>query len=260
MANVFFLAVFPAHAQNAQGIRNPYGIKQDRNIQQNQIIENFNGTGTIEAVATGKIQMVTDLNERWLIGIQPQTQVHVTGNMNADFLCPGMFVQFKADVDKRGIVSGKVEQLAVITPSQDKPSGIVPQPGASIAGHEGSDDDKTRAAVPSTVRGQISKYQKNKLHIKVDKKTLICDLSNNAKISVDLDDYSLARRGDKIKVQGMKMGGVAGSVQAMQVKIDLIELPVATKKKSSAAKTDSHSSKSAKSKPSELLPATKDDR
>jgi hypothetical protein len=96
--------------------------------------------------------------------------------------------------------------------------------------------------------------------VQVDKKTLISDLSDSARVSIDLNDYSLAQRGDKIKVQGMKMAGPSASVQALQVTIDLIDLPVETKKKSSPAKTDPRSPKSPKIKPSELLPASKDSR
>ena len=59
---------------------------------------------------------------------------------------------------------------------------------------------------------------------------VICELSDNPKIHLDLADYTMARKGDKIKVQGLKMAGAAGAVQAMQVKIELAG-PLGEKKK-----------------------------
>ena len=54
--------------------------------------------------------------------------MQVTGEANVDFLRPGMFVQLKADVDKRGVAAGKIEELTIVTPSQEKPQGINGRP------------------------------------------------------------------------------------------------------------------------------------
>ena len=220
---VVFYAVVSTHAQipgYPYGVKSRAGTPQQRQQQlqqqQQQAMTTFDISGTIEAIAVGRIQMLADSNENWMIALTPKTKVQVTGEVNVDFLRPGMFVQLKADVDKRGVAAGKVEELTIVTPSQEKPSGF-----------EGGGASATGA---SNVRGRVASFKKNKLQIKNDKGMVLCELSDNPKIHIDLADYSMARKGDKIKVQGMKMAGVPGPVQAMQVKIELAG-PLGEKKK-----------------------------
>ncbi|MGD0382576.1 MAG: hypothetical protein ABSA77_03575 [Thermoguttaceae bacterium] len=214
---VLFYAVVSAEAQV---IGYPYGVKssqqRQQQLQQQQAMTMLDISGTIEALATGRIQMRTDSNEKWMIVLNPQTKVQVTGEVGTDFLRPGLFVQLKADVDKRGVAADKIEELTIVTPPQEKSRGL-----------EGG---KASATGPSTVQGRVVSFKKNKLQIKIDKATVLCELSDNPKIHVDLADYSMARKGDKIKVQGMKATGTTGLLQAAQVKIELAE-PLGEKKK-----------------------------
>ncbi|MGD0654328.1 MAG: hypothetical protein ABSA16_08305 [Thermoguttaceae bacterium] len=221
---VLFYAVVSA---DAQVTRYPYSLKSSASTaqqrqqqlqqqQQQQAMTMLDVSGTIEALATGRIQMRTDSNERWIIVLNQQTKVQVAGEVGADFLRPGLFVQLKADVDKRGVAADKIEQLTIVTPSQEKPSGL-----------EGG---RASATGPSNVQGRVVSFKKNKLQIKIDKATVLCELSDNPKILVDLADYSMARKGDRIKVQGMKTTGTNGMLQAAQVKIELAE-PLGEKKK-----------------------------
>ncbi|MGD0519541.1 MAG: hypothetical protein ABSA26_18560 [Thermoguttaceae bacterium] len=232
---VLFYAVSSA---DAQVIGYPYGLKssagtaqqrQQQLQQQQQAMTMLDVSGTIEALAAGRIQMRTNSNEQWMIVLNQQTKVQVTGEVGADFLRPGLFVQLKADVDKRGVAADKIEQLTIVTPSQEKTSGNFSHPagpGQKPDGFEGGG-----ASGFSTVQGRIISFKKNKLQLKIDKGTVLCELSDNPKIHIDLADYSMARKGDRIKVQGMKTTGANGMIQAAQVKIELAEQLGEKKKK-----------------------------
>jgi hypothetical protein len=220
-------AVYSAHAQT---IRTPYGMTPARgNAQQQQAFEKFEGAGTITALGQGKIQVLTDSNQMWVVAVSSKTRVQVTGQASADILRPGMFVQFIAAIDKRGVAADKVAELTVITPSQERLPGIAFRPGADAAKPDGSDPGKS-AGSPSTVRGRIAAFKKNTMQVQVDKGSVICELSDNPKVTLDVADLSLVRKGDKIKVQGMKQIGVAGPLQATQVRIELAEPPGEKKK------------------------------
>ena len=235
---VLFYAVVSADAQIT---RYPYGVnpspgtaqQRQQQLQQQQMqqaMTTFDVSGTIEAIAAGRIQVLSDSNENWMIALTPKTKVQVSGEASADFLRPGMFVQLKAEVDKRGVAADKIEELTIITPSQQKTPGVFHQPGGEGVNPDGFPAGKAAASGSATVRGKIASYKKNKLQIQVDKGTVLCELSENPKISLDLTDYSMARKGDKIKAQCLKMAGAAGPVQAMQVKIELAG-PLGEKKK-----------------------------
>ena len=237
---VLFYAVVSTDAQIPNNPYNPYGVRpgagtpQQRQQQQQQQMQQAMTTvdvsGTIAAMAAGRIQMLSDSKENWMIALSPKTNVQVTGEASADFLRPGMFVQLRAEVDKRGVAADKVEELTIVTPSQQKAPGVFHQPGAEGVNPDGFPAGKAAASGSATVRGKIASYKRNKLQIQVDKGTVLCELSDNPKIHLDLADYSMARQGDKIKVHGLKMAGAAGSVQAMEVKIEIAG-PLGEKKK-----------------------------
>jgi hypothetical protein len=234
---VLFYAVVSA---DAQVMGYPYGVKssagtaqqrqQQLQQQQQQAMTMLDVSGTIEALAVGRIQIRTDSNEQWMIVLNQQTKIQVTGEVGADILRPGLFVQLKADVDKRGVAADKIAELTIVTPSQEKSSGNFSRPAGPGQKPDGPDGGRSFATGFSTVQGRIISYKKNKLQLKIDKGTVLCELSDNPRILVDLADYSMARKGDRIKVQGMKTTGTNGLLQAAQVNIQLAE-PLGEKKK-----------------------------
>ena len=238
---VLFYAVVSTDAQIPNNPYNPYGVRpgagtpqqRQQQLQQQQLqqaMTTVNVSGTIEAIAAGRIQILTDSGENGIIALSPKTNVQVTGEAGADILRPGMFVQLRAEVDKRGVAADKIDELTIVTQSQQKAPGVFHQPGGEGVNPDGFPAGKAAAGGSSTVRGKITSFKKNKLQIQVDKGMVICELSDNPKISLDLADYSIARKGDKIKAQCLKMAGATGPVQAMQVKIDLAG-PLGEKKK-----------------------------
>jgi hypothetical protein len=241
---VLFYAVVSTDAQIPNNPYNPYGarqgagtpqqrqqqLQQQQQQQLQQALTTVDVSGTIEAMTAGRIQILANSGEYWVITLSPKTNVQFTGEAGADILRPGMFVQLKAELDKRGVAADKIGELTILTPSQQKAPGVFHQPGAEGLNPDGFPAGKSSAGGSSTVRGKIISYKKNKLQIQVDRGTVLCELSENPRIHLDLADFSMARKGDKIKAQCLKMAGATGPVQAMQVKIELAG-PMGEKKK-----------------------------
>jgi len=251
---VLFSALAVADAQIYGPSR---AVKPGKGFQQ-QILEPFQALGTIEAIAPGKILILTQFNENWMIWLQPQTKLITVGEAKAEFLYAGLFVQFKAELDRHRNVTRSIEELTVITPSQEKTPGIYPLEDAKAD----SPGRKTSAAGPCMIIGRISALRNDKLQIQVPQGTQLCQLSENAKIRLEVADYSMARKGDKISVMGLKMRGAAGQVQAVQVKIELAETLAGMNVKSLPVKpqTQYRSKSPAKPKLPEGLPLPPDNR
>ena len=221
MALTFFsLAVLSAHAQTG---RSPYnqlqgrGNNPQRGNSQQQQMEKFEGSGTIESLASGRIMFITASNEQWMIGLLPATKLQVVGQANTNFLRAGMFVQFKAELDKRNMAVNPVDELTITSLSKEKTPGMFP------IGENHSGDKKKSAGGTFNVIGRLTTMHGNKLQINVGSGTVICELSDKAKIGVDLADISMIRKGDKITVAGIKMRNVPFQAQAAQIKIELAE-------------------------------------
>ena len=108
----------------AQNMRNPAAMQ----MQQIQPVEI---TGTVEAAAMNRLQVLDDSQQTWMVAVPPKAKVQVTGMAKKDFLRPGVFVELKAEVDNRGTIKEKVAELTIVMPTQDKPVGVFPADAAA---------------------------------------------------------------------------------------------------------------------------------
>jgi len=249
----------PAHGQ---------GVRPGRNVPAANAVrpelEPFTAEGTIQAVARGRIQMSTDSAQNWMLMVDPKAVVHVTGAAEPDFLRNGLSVRFTAELDKGGVAKEKIQQLTIFTPSPENPPGVWPEGEGPAAGkapegelrggidaddgpairkapeggrRRGSGADNGRAAGKAlasgvyTVAGRITSFRKGKLTVNAGRSTVRADVADDAKIDVDLADYSVAKQGDKISVtKGATFAGRVGLAQAQELTIKLSE-PLALPKK-----------------------------
>ncbi len=107
-------------------------------------------SGVIEALAPGRIQMVTDAGEAWLLQVMSQADVEVTGTATPEFLAPGQFVSFVAQVDTRhSKIDAQVGSLTIFTPDQEHMLGAFPEgPAGAGPGQPGPGGDQPAAAQP----------------------------------------------------------------------------------------------------------------
>ncbi len=204
--------------------------------------EPFAAEGTIHAVALGQIQILTHTNQPWMIYLDPKAAIHVVGTAEADFLRPGMFIQFTAEFDRRNKSMEKVPQLTIFTPTPQVGIGFWPEdmvPSADMeqgppqaGGGFGEPGGRFGAGAaagqpPSsvfTVHGQIRGIRKGILTVHAGRGMFQIELAEQPQIRVDFADYSVARKDDKISItRGRMFAGRLGMAQAQQLTITLSE-------------------------------------
>lgn len=196
--------------------------------------------GTIEAVMPGYIKMMTPTNQVWIIQVEANAKVSVTGKAKPDFLQSGMVVSLSGEVDKRrSVIEEKIAKLTLITPSDLKPMGAyaagggggglqggIPAAGASPTGGAGNAAATERFDIVGTYMG-VNKKGKASIMVPNNppfRPNLTVELAEQVEIDIDLESpkaYTIARKGDSVEIRG-KQVAPTGAV-ANEVKIALVE-------------------------------------
>jgi len=202
--------------------------------------------GTIQAMRPGVIQVKAAAGDLWLVKIPKTAEVYVKGTAEVDFLQPGMFIEFVAQLDRKGRAQGKIKKLTICTPSQERFPGIFPsQEGVGLLPEAGNAPKDPNAAAPYDVRAQITAIKHEKLTVNSGNAVINIELEEEPTVDVDIADYRFAKQGDKIECIGtmenerMKMG------QAREVHIELSEPLAAPQKKKPRRPTASRPKKPA---------------
>jgi hypothetical protein len=257
------------------GVSAPADAQGRRNAMQPQT-EPADIKGTVEGVMRGRIGLIDGTKQPWIVAVPNNAKVHVTGTAKADFLRPGLFVEFKGEIDNRGTVKEKVAELTIVTPTQDKPIGIFPddskasdakpgkdkadkggfgagaggpaggpgggkasgKAGAKAGGRRGGLGGGTPDSGACRVVGCVTNYKDNKLGINAGRGIVQIELADEPAIKVESADYTLACKGDKISIKGEMLRGSAGLAQAKEVKIELAEPLSGVKKKPTPTKPE----------------------
>ncbi len=117
---VIALGLLSAEAARAQyGVPSIPGRKSKSAAANSRVPANlkipFQGTGTIEAVAPGGMQ-VTAAGAVWLVKFDKNCKIEVTGSADPSFLRSGLLVRFTADVDKKGKATALLNELEIVSP------------------------------------------------------------------------------------------------------------------------------------------------
>ncbi len=171
--------------------------------------EPLNLSGTIKGVGPGALQIAVTEKEVWIVSVDrniKQQDVTFSGSAEKSFLQSGMFVEFRAAVNKRGMVLEPVTSLAVFTPGEGRLPGI--QADGDLGG--GALDPKEKKAAKAKaddtvclVRGAITKVGRGgDVTVSASGSLVKFNLAEECKISVDINDFSFVAPGDKVTVQG----------------------------------------------------------
>jgi hypothetical protein len=167
--------------------------------------EKFRETGTIHAVAPGVLQVKGEKGAQWLVKVPENPQaIQFLAAGSVEFLQPGMFVRFTNEFDKRGIPQKAVKQLTVFTPREGNKIGVFPDSGLADDGlFEEGEVKKTKVETASfLVAGQLTAYRKGTFTVKAGNAQIKGELADIVQVSFDVSDYSLARQGDTIAIEG----------------------------------------------------------
>ncbi len=209
------------------------GQSRNQGRAQQPRFERFEATGTVAAVARGRIKLLTNTQQSWVVVLSPRATIHVTGTADVDYLRVGHFVRFDAALDKKGKVQGKVAELTIFTPSAEFGVGLWPE-GMAV-GDVGAEEAKPQPPNPFAnpgfgvgnpgmaqpgmaqpgmaqpgmaqpgsnrflVAGRITGNRKGKMILNYGRGMSEIELAEKPTINVDFADYSVAQQGDMITV------------------------------------------------------------
>jgi hypothetical protein len=254
--------------------------QQQRQMQQMQAMQAMQGmpfqlAGTIETFAANRVQIADPTTGmRRIVTLNPQTIIKTTGEATVGFLHPGLAVEFKGEIDKKGNVTDKVGELTIVSITKEKLPGVFKEDGSEIEKplavaakkDKEKEKDKDKAASSagtSTIVGQLKSAKAGKYQLQAGRVSLQFELSDDAKITIDMADGSLAMPGDKIDVKGVQIGNPANpQSHAREVAITLAETRGEKKDAKADAKRPPKTPRPKKDKDADAagLPAPAEDR
>lgn len=156
--------------------------------------------GKIEKVLSpGIFKVVDDQKQGYVVKLdldpasKTASRVAVTGTCAPDALA-GKYVEFKAQVDPKGVVQGELADLKVFAPNDTNRLGMFAE-----GGPDAKIDPKTGGAY--LVRALVRNCKANQLQGTAGDKTIKATLAANAKIAVEFNDYAVAQAGDELEVK-----------------------------------------------------------
>ncbi len=219
--------------------------------------EKVEASGAIDAVQGNVVRLSTATGQTWFFQFTPKTKVTVTGTAVPEYLRPGLFVEFSADLDRKGTASAPVAELALFTPSPQRLPGLFPVSGIPEAEDAGKrrDPDATTAY---RVLGRITSVKDGKLMVNTGRGVVRFELAESPNITVEVADPSVASKGDSITIKGKSVR--EGFGQADEATIEMAQ-PLAPlekpDKRRRKPKRDVEEEKEAVEKPAPTKPAPK---
>ncbi|MFN0019811.1 MAG: hypothetical protein ACKVP0_16260 [Pirellulaceae bacterium] len=204
-------------------------------LGQNLEREQLNVAGTLKGVAPGAIQVEVSEKEVWILKVEAKPEdVTFSGTAEKSFLQPGMFLEFRSPVNKRGMVLEPVANLIVFTPSEARLPGVQADGdlggGAPVfkeeKGEKKPDPKEKKAAKPKAddtvylVRGAITKVGRGgDITVSADGAQVKFNLAEDCKISVEVNELSFVAPGDKVTVQGWYIKDQPGEGAASKIEV-----------------------------------------
>jgi hypothetical protein len=193
-------------------------------------------SGTIEMIRPPLMIVQAAPDQRWQIQIMPNATVRLTGPAELEVLRAGHFVEFTVEVDTaRSTVEEKIDKLTIVTLSEQKPLGAFPNQGAPGAeaqkpapfGAEFAPQPVPQPAAQAKqlfdIRGRLARLKDGEMTVFVPnqffKPALKVELADDAQLSLDVADYSLARPGDQVQARGQQIGPQMGRITNLTVEL-----------------------------------------
>lgn len=228
---------------------------QDKKKQQEKVMS----TGTVKALVPGRLQITNSDGAEWVVALAPRAEVFVTGTATSDFLKPGMLVRFSGKFNKKGETVDPIKTFTVYTPRVDWNAQRRPQreeasnPALTEATKnlfklESEEPKKpvkpmrpVKEKLPDTFdvasAGPISSIKNGKLQVRAPEAAFKIDIAEDATVNLDVSDYSLAKPGDRIEIEGYANPMDATQIMATKVTIRLTDTIGETKKATEKTET-----------------------
>lgn len=192
--------------------------------------------GTLKGLTPAVAQVLGGQGEQWLVKVPRPQQITYNATAEADWLRPGMFVEFAASFDVKGNATAPLAQLSVFTPSAERPLGA--QADAGIAAGADLFKSADPAAAPKKpeqqsvslkVAGRITGMRDGKISVAAGNANVVAEIAEKCSISVSISDPSLARPDDTVRINGWRMPNDPSHIYAQQLTINAKE-PLTSKR------------------------------
>ena len=186
--------------------------------------EDVRAKATIKAVKPGLLGVVTAKGEQWWVKVDAQPQnVSFVASADKNWLRPGMLVRFKNTFDVKGKPLAAVDRIEVISRRADTKLGLIPDSKFGGSGLFSDDEEPQKKKAPQaasfTVAGTLRGIKGGTMLVAAGRTVVHSRLAEDAKVSVDVSDYSLARDGDSVDLSGWHYAGQKNRVFARSLKI-----------------------------------------
>lgn len=182
--------------------------------------------GTIKSVDRDGIQVAARRTEKpWVVQFQPGTRFVVTGTAKADYLKPGVVLQFKADLDDQDKAKDKVAEMTIVSAGSDNPLGVSGGKGSKTS----NDDLGLLTSQDTKITGKIVSVTGKQVSLSAGKRTVTIELAAKPTINVLLSDRKLVLPGSKIRASGKATRAATPRMQADSIEVTLAS-PLSGKK------------------------------
>ena len=195
--------VLSTHAQQEQ----PWARGGQKWAQKPKGAVDISADGTLKGFTPAVAQVLGGKGEQWLVKVT--NNVAYNGMAEADWLRPGMFVEFAGSFDVKGQSTAPLTQLSIFTPSKDRPLGARADAGLTAAAVDlfKSEDPKEAKkpvveSVSLKVAGRITGMRDNKISVAAGNANVVAEVADTCTIYISVNDASLARPDDTIRMEG----------------------------------------------------------
>lgn len=191
--------------------------------------ENVELSGVIKGMQGSLIQVATSETEQWLVHVEARPQdVMYQGTADVAFVQPGMLVEFKAKVNKRGQAADPVTELAIFTVREGRGVGMAPEGGANASnlfGDAKEEKKPSRKALEDAtyvVAGQVTKLSRGEMSVNCAGTNVKANLDKDAKVTIDVNHLKFAQVGDKVEMRARHVKGQKAAGQALATQVTVV--------------------------------------
>ncbi len=185
--------------------------------------ENVRFEGELKAAQRGILQVVTAKGDQWFVKPPEKgDQVMYSAMAEPAWLRPGLIVRFLASLTNKGQATAPVREVTVFTPKPGVQMGVV-RDSTDTRGIfedvEKPEKPDPNAAAPYLVAGKLVSFKNGMMTVAWGGVSISAPLAEDAKVAVEVADFSLLREGDKVEVQGWYYQAFPNQAQATRLTI-----------------------------------------
>lgn len=208
---------------------------------------------TIQGIRPGIVLVATKKGDKWAITVPRRPEaIEYHAEADSSWLQRGMSIRFNVLLDTRRLRGQEdVRSVSVVTLRQGIEPGVFPEQGMPGKDHlfttpqEPATKKRTRravAAVPCLVIGRLLGIKKGNMMVAAGRALVRAPLAENAAVTIDVNDYRLARLGDKVEVNARYLPQRPGQAEGEQLVITAAK-PLGTKNEIARRRNEKHTSK-----------------